>query len=95
MSEQVLLTADQWRQHVEHCRASGLTIKAYSKQHTLKYSILLYHYRKAYPIKKNTKLIPVQLKSSASLCRIELHNGHAISVHDASLLPSILQALLP
>ena len=95
MSEKILLTAAQWRQHVECCRASGLKIKAYSKQHDLKYSILLYHYRKAYPIKKNANLIPVQLKSGASLCRVELQNGHAISVHDANLLPSILQALLP
>ena len=98
MSEPVSLTAAQWRQHVERCRASGLKIKAYSKQHGLKYSVLHYQYRKAYPIKKHSKLIPVQLKpgaeSSISLCRIELQNGHAISVHDASLLPSILQALL-
>lgn len=88
----------EYEAHIENCRLSGLSIKAYSKRHSLKYDTFLYHYRKRYPKNNQERLIPVQVNSADDCkelgCRIELRTGHVLWLRDKASLLSILPALL-
>jgi hypothetical protein len=83
--------------HLKQCHQSGLSIKAYAKQHQLKYDTFLYHYRKHYPTKPKLDLIPVQLKAQPTaakpLCHIELPSGAVVYVQDAGALGAVLAAV--
>lgn len=89
-----------WSEHVERCKQSGLSFKAYCRANQLTYDTFLYHFRKAYPHPKKTKLIPVKITEADTavtpslLCRLVLQDGHSLLIYDERVLPGLLTKLL-
>ena len=84
-----------WRQHHTSQQLSGLTRSDYCRQHGLNYDRFGYWLKKQKD-RVDGGLIAVKLKStsltatSATLCTLELKNGHCLKIHDTQALALIL-----
>lgn len=96
-------TKSTWFEHVAACRISGLSVKAYSREHNLKYDTFLYHYRKSHPkSKKQKSLIPIRVSEPAltvvannnrALCALITRGGSRLEIYDESILCRVLSVL--
>lgn len=92
-----------WKEHIAEFHKTKLSRKAYCRAPHLNYQHFQYRYRKfVLPQNKQVlKAIPVRVnmisstnKSPASLCTLELNSGRQLRVHDAAVLPALLERLL-
>jgi hypothetical protein len=90
-----------WKEHAKHQRESGLSRVAYCRKHQLNYDQFGYweqKWRQQQTV--SSKLLPVSLnrlsktsdalEQPESLCTLVFKNGHALKIHDKSVLSMLL-----
>lgn len=85
-----------WEEHLQAYRRSGLSVRAYAREHGLVYHRLLYRVRREAKACASS-FVPVTLAqrraSGGLLAVVALPNGVRIEVYEASLLPWVLECL--
>ncbi len=71
--------ADTMRSHIEACKASGITAKAYCYEHQIKHSVYYYWQKKLKPQIQNGKFIRIAPVVSNIPVSIIFTNGNRIS----------------
>jgi len=88
-----------WKEHVKSQRESGLSKVAYCRKHQLNYDQFGYWDQKSRQQTVSSGLLPVKLSRSSSpttnsqtpaLCTLMFKNGHALQIHDKSVLSMLL-----
>ena len=83
-----------WQSHIDTCKKTKLSHKAYCRQQGLAYHRFKYWQNKLKP--KTLKAIPVQVqafKRSDVLCTLKFADGNELLVHDKSALSLVLSRL--
>ena len=88
----------EWRNHVQDWQRSGLTKRAYAREHNLSYAQLLYWTNKPeFSPANRDMLIPVQVAPDPGVERclvsVELTNGTQLHIHDATVLTDLIPLL--
>ena len=90
----------EWRNHVEDWGRSGLTKRAYAREHNLSYTQLLYWTKKFRLAESSSELLmPVKVISSSPerqtlrLGVVEFPNGTRLHIHDTALLEELVPLL--
>ena len=94
------MDANEWLEHVEGHRRSGLSAQAYARANGLVYHQLLYRINQAKRRAEEScasALVPVTISTQGSDARcvgvVELAGGTRIAVYDAPTLVSLAQCL--
>lgn len=86
-----------WEEHLRAYRQSGLSVRAYARQHGLAYHRLLYRLRRAAKA-DSSPFVAVTVAGrggiTAPLAHVALPNGIRIEVYDAPLAVSMLEHLV-
>jgi hypothetical protein len=91
-----------WKEHAQRQKESGLSRVAYCRKHQLSYDQFGYWFKKwrqqsmcSQPI----KLLPIYVNKSSkmndelqseAICTLAFKNGHALKIHDKSVLTILL-----
>ena len=90
-----------WQQHIAACAVSGISKAAYCHANQVDYARFIYWSKKELSPDSIVPLVAVKLSagqhalpSNVSLCTLQLKNGYHLHVHDARVLPVILDRLV-
>jgi hypothetical protein len=89
-----------WQHHMAAQAASGLSKSAYCHLNQVDYGRFIYWSRKAATANSDSSLVAVKLRSTQEelgsvplLCTLMLKKGGDLRIHDAGVLPLILERL--
>lgn len=97
MSQPAIESKEYWEQQLEQLKLSGLTRAKYCKENDVNYDRFGYWLTKLRPM--SSEFVPVHVHSSSqgqpqnTLCTLEI-GKHMLQIHDASVLPIILDRLI-
>jgi hypothetical protein len=99
LSEETPLRKEQfWRAQSQSQKESGLSRRAYCREHQLNYEHFNYWERKFHKQTIAPALLPVKIASLSktdsqgveTLCTLAFKNGHELKIHDKGVLPLLL-----
>ena len=88
-----------WQEHIALKQASGLSRRAYCREHGLIHSRLAYweHKLTTTGLLSSQKLLPITIEPIATevsiLCSLHFKNGSKLIIHDPVVLPTVISLL--
>ena len=104
INNQANLKEQFWSEHIKLKRSSLLSRAAYCRNHELNYNQFAYWEQKLKLESQSSNLLPIKLiatkpdevsfqSPTATLCTLAFRGGNVLTVHDKSVIPTLLSIL--
>lgn len=89
------LTQQQWHHIIQEQQNSGISIKAYCREHNLHPATFHYHKKRILPSSQEKVFLPVKVQEETAIVdTVSIRINHTVLEIPTTLLPSIIKVLL-